>query len=313
MTPVCSIIIPVFNQLRYTRECIAAIQTYTKGVEFEIIVVDNGSSDETPEFLRFLKSQDARVKVVSSSTNLGYAEGNNLGADLATGKYLVFLNNDTVPLEGWLPNLLKIAASPENGAVGPKLLYAESGRINHIGYVYNGTLQGFYPLYHKCRDDLPAANNTRAFQALLGACLLVKREVFFEVGKFSNFGLEDVDLCLKIGATGKKIITCTEAVVYHYGSVTLQLSPEGSIPSTDLVEFNRRWDPAKLIWDDIDYYRTDGFSFCAKAHQDRSIRSLEDPKKLLALWAEQVRAQGDHATYQTILKELSDVYSFTPT
>src|SRR5215472_16982453 len=99
-----SIIIPVFNQAFYTRVCLASLE-HEQG-QAQVLVVDNGSTDETPQVLaKWAADRDGRC-VVSHSKNVGFAKGCNAGAETATGEFLVFLNNDTFVLEGWLANLL---------------------------------------------------------------------------------------------------------------------------------------------------------------------------------------------------------------
>ncbi|MCB0361008.1 MAG: glycosyltransferase, partial [Bdellovibrionales bacterium] len=184
---------------------------------------------------------------------------NNRCAERAQSDILVFLNNDTEPTRGWLEPLLEALQDDHVGACGPKLVYVESGKINHVGYVFNQELGTFYPIYHNAPADLPAVNKRRDYPALLGACLAIKKKVFFEVGMFESFGLEDIDLCLKIGQHGFGILYVPESCVLHHGSVTLRNSEPGTIPEMNSDEFTKRWLMGGLPWDDKIYYERDGY------------------------------------------------------
>src|SRR5450755_4113723 len=107
--PRCSIIIPVYNRVSLTRQCLQALQDCTsKGVDFEIIVADDGSTDLTPQFLA---TYSDHIHVVTQPTNSGYASACNEGAAIGTGEYFVFLNNDTIAQIGWLEALIDYATA----------------------------------------------------------------------------------------------------------------------------------------------------------------------------------------------------------
>lgn len=175
-----SIIIPVYNRLKYTQNCIASLQETLKGRDdVEIIVVDNGSTDGTRAYLAKLPPP---FRAIYSPENLGYSRANNLGARSARGKYLVFLNNDTVATANWLEALLAVVGKDENtGIVGSKLLYPGC-TIQHAGILLacSPTDPLFALHVHRHRPgDFPPANQQRAYQAVTGACLLIRREVFW--------------------------------------------------------------------------------------------------------------------------------------
>ncbi|MBI2948763.1 MAG: tetratricopeptide repeat protein [Verrucomicrobia bacterium] len=256
----CSIIIPVFNQVAYTTACLEALFRNTPAnLGLEIIVVDNGSADGTGDFLRRASAAERRLIPVSLPKNMGFSHACNYGAKVARGRYLLFLNNDTVPQPNWLDHLLMTASRPEVAAVGPKLLYPGSRKINHAGYVYNEKIQRFYSIYHRFDEDFHGVTKERDFQALLGACLLVKQGAFFAVGMFGEYGGEDIDLCLKLRQQGLRIIYNPLSTVLHHGSVTLSNSPPGTIPPSDVGEFCSRWPAGSLVADDERFYREDGF------------------------------------------------------
>ena len=213
-TQQASIVIPTFNNLTLTRQCIDSILGNTPQGLYEIIVTDNGSTDGTPAYL---KQEEAagRLRAILRSGNHGFANGCNLGAQAATCPVLVFLNNDTVVQSGWLTALLSAASLSQAGVVGAKLLYA-NGTIQHAGIEFiNGVPD--HPHRH-APANLPAANKSRDLDMVTGACLLTPRNVFLSLGGFDETyrnGVEDVDYCLRVRSLGKKVVYEPQSVVYH--------------------------------------------------------------------------------------------------
>ena len=255
----CSIIIPVFNQLSFTKQCLQSIVEHTRDTPFEIVVVDNGSSDGTSEFLASFARDHANTKVISFDSNRGYAEANNEGAKISSGTYFAFLNNDTIVTDGWLKALFDTSSRDRAGLVGAKLLYPKWNRINHAGYVYDGSRSLFYLIYELYNPTLEAVNKEREFQAVLGACMFIKRDLFTAIGGFTHIGLEDIDLCLRVREAGYRVLYSPKSVIYHYGSVTIKGSAQGSIPLTSTADFLKRWPPNKLKDDHLGYYESDGY------------------------------------------------------
>jgi GT2 family glycosyltransferase/glycosyltransferase involved in cell wall biosynthesis len=219
--PHASIIIPVFNNLKYTRDCLAAIYENTPEIPYEIIVVDNGSTDGTAGFLR-QEAAEGRLQVLANPENLGFARACNQGARTARGKHLVFLNNDTKVRPHWLAELVKSAQNDEKaGVVGAKLLYADD-TVQHAGIVFDEDKK-VYHLYRNFDKDHPAVNKEREYQAVTAACALIKKKVFFEAGLFDERylnGFEDLDLCFRIREKGYKVIYNPKSEVYHFESRT---------------------------------------------------------------------------------------------
>lgn len=219
--PRCSIIIPVFNNLELTRNCLDSIQKHTEPGSYEIIVADNGSTDGTGQFLQDKAAQGV-VRPIFHGANQGFARASNQGARAAAGEYLVFLNNDTLVTPGWLKELTGSAAQDDKiAAVGAKLLFPDD-TVQHAGVAFSAEKKVFH-IYKYFHRDHPAVNKNREFQALTAACLLVKREAFFEAGLFDEGfvnGFEDVDLCLNLGSRGWKLLYNPHSVVYHLESKT---------------------------------------------------------------------------------------------
>ncbi|MER3424475.1 MAG: hypothetical protein C4293_15910 [Nitrospiraceae bacterium] len=215
-----SIIIPVFNKVDLTRQCLTSLASVTQGVDYEVIVVDNASTDDTASFLATLGGD---IRIIRNTENLGFAKACNQGAQAAQGRYLVFLNNDTIPREGWLKALIdEVEAHPEVAVVGSKLLYPD-GTIQHAGVAFSRLLFSPYHVYRGFPGDAPIVNRRREFQSVTAACMLVRREAFEEVGGFDEGyrnGFEDVDLCLKIQDRGGRIVYQPKSVLYHLESQT---------------------------------------------------------------------------------------------
>lgn len=260
-----TIVIPAFNQAELTLACLDAIARHTGGrdgaardgaeVPFEVIVVDNGSTDETP---RALAGFDGDLRVIRNRTNLGFARACNQGAAAARGRHLLFLNNDTEVRPGWLRSMVALADSdPRIGVVGSKLLYPD-GRIQHVGVVLS---DGWEPchLYHTQRlADCSFASRTRDFRAVTAACMLLRRGVVDDARPFDPGyvnGYEDVDLCLRAGEAGYRVVYCAESVVIHHEGRT-----EGRHERTraNLARLRERW-ADRVPADEEDYLLADGW------------------------------------------------------
>jgi len=247
-----SIVIPVHDHAALTRRCLEALLPGLPG-DSEVVVVDDASSDTTPEVLR---SYGDRIRVLTMPENVGFARACNEGAAVAAGELLLFLNNDTEPRTGWLEALLGYAdRHPEAEVVGAKLVYP-TGTVQHAGVVFG---QDGYPhnLYAGLPEDHRAVERSRPLQAVTGACMLVRREAFERIGGFEagyENSLEDVDLCLRIGAEGGEVHYCHEAEVVHMESAS-RGRRDRFRRSVDL--YRERWRET-VRRDDLSIYAEDG-------------------------------------------------------
>lgn len=244
-----TIVIPVFNQCQLTAQCLDALidQGHSR-----IVVVDDGSTDDTPTVLARYRD---RIRVICHAENDGFSVSCNDGAAVAETDYVVFLNNDTVPREGWLDALEKYAAEHSAAAiVGARLLYPDN-TVQHAGVVI---CQDRYPrhIYAGFPADHPAVEKSRRFQIVTAACMLVRREVFVGHGGFDaefRNGFEDVDLCLRLGAAGREVHYCHESVVEHFESVSPQRFANDS---ENVALYRQRW-LDRVRPDDLQYYLED--------------------------------------------------------
>ena len=260
----CSVIIPVWNRCELTRACIEALTKTIDQISWELIVVDNHSTDETTAFLSTLSGD---VQIIHNQDNMGFAKACNQGAQAARGKYLVFLNNDTIPQPDWLrPLVSEVEEHPEVGVVGSKLLYAD-GSIQHAGVVFMRSHLIPYHIYRGVLNTIPAVNQRREFQAVTAACMLVRRELFegvqgFHEG-FSN-GFEDVDLCLKVREKGYHVIYQPRSVVYHLESQTPGRK-DFDVSNGRLLE--ERWGDHWWLGDEDFHYHTEGFKLVGRPQE----------------------------------------------
>jgi GT2 family glycosyltransferase len=217
--PEVSVVIPVLNGLRRTLECLICLTHHDAGVPFEVIVVDNGSTDQSRELL----SAIPHLRYIRHDSNLGFGAACNAGADDARGRFVAFLNNDTQPQPGWLSALLSTFTDFDHvGGAGPKVLFPD-GRLQDAGSAINpdctSSLIGVF-------DDprLPRFNTTREVDYLSGVCLLMETRLFRELGGFDrDFApayCEDVDLCLRVRREGLRLVYQPSAVIVHHLSAT---------------------------------------------------------------------------------------------
>lgn len=223
-----SIIIPVFNHAEYTRQCLTALKTNTSYPNYEVIVVDNGSSDETQPMLAARKD----ILVIRNTENKGFTEACNQGAQAATGDYLLFLNNDTIPLKGWLePLVCRLDEAPWAGAAGSRLVYPNGTLQEAAAVVHSdGTASNFGRHDHPAR---PCYNRPCEVDYCSGASLLVRAKLFQEIGgfdmRYSPAYYEETDLCFALREMGKAVVYEPASTVVHFGSTTAGLDPTKGI------------------------------------------------------------------------------------
>ena len=214
-----SIVIPVFNQLEYTHACLASLQTVEEQTPFEVIIVDDWSTDGTAEVLPQLKG----ITYLRNERNCGFVISCNRGAEKARGKYLVFLNNDTLVTPGWLSALVDtFVEEPDAGIVGSKLLYPD-GRLQEAGGIIWRDASGWN--YGKSDDPgNPEYNYLREVDYCSAAALMVPKALFQSLGGFdSRYApgyYEDTDLAFKVRRAGYKVLYQPLSEVIHWEGAT---------------------------------------------------------------------------------------------
>jgi GT2 family glycosyltransferase len=252
MSAAASIVMPVHGRAPLTERCLERLLADLPD-GCEVIVVDDASTDSTPTLLA---SYGEAIRMLRLPANVGFARACNEGAALAAHDTLVFLNNDTEPLPGWLQALSRYAREhPAAAVVGAKLIYP-TGAVQHAGVAIG---QDGYPhnLYAGLPAEHPAVNRSRRLQAVTGACMLVRRDAFAAAGGFDPAylnSLEDVDLCLRIGERGGEVHYCHEAVLTHLESASRGREERFE---KSLARWRERWRES-VRRDDLSLYAEDG-------------------------------------------------------
>lgn len=213
-----SIIIPTYNKVNYLRECIDSIQTHTD-TPYEIIVVDNASTDETVKYLLELTGE---VRYAIHDKNRGFSGAVNTGLMMAKGKTIVILNNDVLVTPNWLRNMLTCLFSDERiGIVGPITNYISGEQKIEAPYE---TIEEMFSF--AVQHNVPDHSKWQYTDRLLGFCLLFRRNLLeqtgyldegFEIGNF-----EDDDWTVRVRLQGKSLVICRDVFIHHYGSVSIK-------------------------------------------------------------------------------------------
>jgi GT2 family glycosyltransferase len=221
-----------WNCRRELRRCLASLTPRRQGLRLEVIVVDNGSADGAADMV---ERDFPRARLLRNAANAGFARACNQAARLARGRFLFFLNNDTVAPAGALARLVAFArANPEAGLVGPRLS-DRHGRVQCsarrrptvAALLHRLTLLRwtglFRPAYRRYRGRDADREATRPVEVLMGAALLMPRRLWRAVGGWDEgytFGGEDIDLCARVARTHR--------VVYHPAVGVLHLGRASS-------------------------------------------------------------------------------------
>lgn len=218
--PKVSLVIPVFNKAIYTYNCLRTVAACDLDVPKEVIIVDNASQDETPHFLAHLGDG---FNVIRNSDNKGFVEACRQGADEARGDFILFLNNDTQVMPGWLENMLEQMDSvPSIGITGSKLVYPD-GRLQEAGGIIFNDASGWNYGRLQDRSD-PRFNRSREVDYCSGAALMIRRELWDKLGgfdmRYAPAYYEDTDLCFAARAAGYKVYYCHDSEVIHHEGIT---------------------------------------------------------------------------------------------
>ncbi len=244
--PDVSIIIPVYNNLKLTIECLLSISKHTDpAVTCEIIVADDASTDDTARLLGGIE----HLILARTSENLGFLRNSNRALAVARGRYVLFLNNDVQVTQGWLKTLLDtFSAYPKAGAVGPRFLYP-SGHLQEAGVAFR--LDGSADMVGLNDDPaLPHFAYTRRVDYISGACLMLPVYLARELQGFSEEFLpcycEDSDLCLRVEEKGYFVYCNPQATIIHHLSKTTE-STDNSFKlrciTSNLTKLVKKWSP----------------------------------------------------------------------
>ncbi|MFH1710135.1 MAG: glycosyltransferase family 2 protein [bacterium] len=198
-----SIIITTLNNKKVLEECINSVKQFTRSIRYELVIVDNNSSDGTQSLVR---SKYPNVALIENKKNLGFSTANNKGLALAKGRYSVLLNDDTYIKDDVFGKMVRFLDNePGIGICGPKLLNIDSS-IQRQGSIFSA---------HKWRSKSPIE-----VPFVLGACLFIRKAVMDKIGLLDEnlfFYNEDLDLCKRARSAGFKVVYYPDAETYHYG------------------------------------------------------------------------------------------------
>lgn len=233
-----TVVIPVFNAVLFTRICLASLEA--EAGDAEVIVVDNGSTDATPQVCRAWAEGGPGRRYLRFEERLGFARACNAGAEASGRDLVVFLNNDTYVMEGFFERLLApFDEDPRVMVTGARLLYP-SGHVQHAGVAFNRL--GPHHVFVGMPGDSPIVLERRDVQVVTGAALAIRRPEFERLGGFDTAFLnsfEDVDLCLRVRASGGRVVYVPDALAYHFESMS-----EGRLGPTDMHNYDlfmERW------------------------------------------------------------------------
>lgn len=218
-----SFVIPLFNNLALTRACVESLQaTLPSGLAHEIILVDDGSTDGTREWLQSLNPANGPAtpfRVMLNERNVGYAVGNNRAVALARGDLLALLNNDLILQPQWFERIVAAHRSlgARAGLVGNVQLDARTGAIDHTGIIINREGK---PEHDRAMPTWREVffRQVRRVPAVTGACMMLERALWQQLGGFDEAyinGGEDIDLCFKARAAGRVNAVALNSVVRH--------------------------------------------------------------------------------------------------
>lgn len=247
--PLVSIIVPTRDRADLLEKCTASLLSNTDYPALELLIVDNDSQEPAAIALLHRLSLNRNVRVLPYPGEFNYAAINNFAAREARGQILVLLNNDTESIRpDWLHAMVAHAIQPDIGAVGARLLYSD-GRVQHAGMV-NQPDGPVHQFRFAGRNDVGPMGElclARSVTLVTGACLAIRRAVYFEVGGLDEdlrVAFNDVDLCMKLGDQGYRIVWTPNAELFHFESASrgYDVTPEQQALATrELERFKSRW------------------------------------------------------------------------
>lgn len=213
--PLVSIVVLTYNNLEYTKECLRSLELYTDYQNVELIVVDNASTDGSPEFLAQWASAGKHHRFIANDCNLGFSAGNNVGLRVARGDYLVVLNNDTYVTPGWVRTLRNhFRRHASVGLVGPVTNNIGNEAKIEINYASMDEMIEQAGRYTRAHAGVSFPMETSAF-----FCMMISREAFQRVGELDEqFGVgffEDDDYCRRLEQTGMQRLCAEDVFVHH--------------------------------------------------------------------------------------------------
>lgn len=242
---VLSIVIVAHDKVELTRQCLEALCQAQIPCGCELILVGNCCTDATEDLPAEFSGRLSNLRYICNEQNLSYSKANNAAAELACGRWLLFLNNDVMVWPQSIACLLEVMEqNPDVGVAGARLLYPETGTIQHAGMLQ--MLWGYVSNYGVGgRSDDARFNTTKDVFAVTGAMLCIDRQLFGRMSGFDEsfwYGYEDVDLCLKARKAGRRVLYVPGVSGFHCESATLRDARSASVLEANYAHYRARWD-----------------------------------------------------------------------
>lgn len=219
--PFVSIVVLNFNGITYLRPCLKSVFA-TNYPRYEVVLVDNGSTDDSLKMVQTLFKEEERLKIIPLDRNYGYAEGNNIGYKHinSKSKYVVFLNNDTEVSRDWLKEIVEVMEQDNRiGASEPKIVYLRKELLDEYGFPH----ANFIDVFGETKVLRVSSEDPYECFYATGCALVIRRDIIDKLGLFNpRFFLyyEETDLCWRIWLSKHRVIRIPSAKVFHIGSAT---------------------------------------------------------------------------------------------
>lgn len=221
-SPFVSVIVLNYNGQEYITNCLESILENSYD-NFELIVVDNASTDGSLKTVQQHFSNNPKVKIIASPTNLGFSGGNNLGFEQSNGQYIVFVNNDTTVPPDWLMPLVEAMENDSTIGIAQSMIYTIDGKkIQTAGFLYSNGLIKKEQLFLGKSSDITFEPIFEVSFAC-GASMIIRRDILERMGAFEPeipFFYDDTLLSLKTLLDGKKVVTVSASKIFHVGSAS---------------------------------------------------------------------------------------------
>lgn len=264
-----SIVILTYNKLDYTKLCIESIRKYTEKDSYEIIIVDNNSTDGTVEWLKLQHD----IRTIFNSENMGFPKGCNQGIEIAEGDDILLLNNDTIVTPRWLDNMTKcLYSSDDIGAVGTVTNNCSNYQSIPVNYTSIDEMLRFAEDFNQSNPELWEQR-----LRLVGYNMLIKGSAVKEVGlldeRFTPGNFEDDDYSLRIRRAGYKVMLCKDTFIHHFGSTSFKENAQAfkSLLRDNAIKFEEKWGFNPVYFSNI---RNDIISLIDE-NEDKQINVLE--------------------------------------
>jgi GT2 family glycosyltransferase/glycosyltransferase involved in cell wall biosynthesis len=244
--PKVSVIVVTYNNLELTKACLHSLEVYSNYPNYEVIVVDNASSDDSPNYLREWVAQGDNRTIILNPDNKGFAAGNNQGLLAATGEYLVLLNNDTYVTPGWISSLVKhIERDPKIGLLGPVTCNIGNEAKINIHYANMNEM-----LVESSKFTLRHIGHLTPLRTAAFFCVMISRAAYEKVGLLDEaFGIgffEDDDYCRRVEQAGFSIYCADDVFIHHHLSASfnkLKLETRQKLFEDNKVTYEKKWGP----------------------------------------------------------------------